>query len=38
MFVQASELLARTIPNVKHVVMLGIGHMTAIEDPEGTLH
>mgnify|MGYP001301799362 CR=1 FL=1 len=37
MFVKAGELLARTIPNVKHVVMPGLGHMTAIEDPDGTL-
>lgn len=37
MFVKASELLARTIPNVKHVVMPGLGHMTAIEDPQGIL-
>ena len=37
MFIKASELLARTIPDVRHVVMPGLGHMTAIEDPEGTL-
>ena len=37
MFIKASELLARTIPDVKHLVMPGLGHMTAIEDPEGTL-
>jgi pimeloyl-ACP methyl ester carboxylesterase len=23
------------IPGAKHVVMAGLGHMTAIEDPEG---
>ena len=37
MIIKASELLARTIPDVSHVVMPGLGHMTAIEDPEGTL-
>jgi pimeloyl-ACP methyl ester carboxylesterase len=36
MFIKPSELLARTIPNVKHVVLDGLGHMTAIEDPERT--
>ncbi len=36
MFVKPSELLARTIPDVKHVVLEGLGHMTAIEDPERT--
>jgi pimeloyl-ACP methyl ester carboxylesterase len=37
MFVKPSELLARCIPDVKHVVLEGLGHMTAIEDPERTL-
>lgn len=36
-FIKPSELMAREIPNNKHVVMKGIGHMTAIEDPEGTI-
>jgi pimeloyl-ACP methyl ester carboxylesterase len=36
MFIKPSELLARTIPNVKHVVLEGMGHMTAIEDPQRT--
>jgi pimeloyl-ACP methyl ester carboxylesterase len=36
LFVKPSELLARCIPNVKHVVLPGLGHMTAIEDPART--
>jgi pimeloyl-ACP methyl ester carboxylesterase len=36
-FIEASETTAREIPDVRHVVMKGIGHMTAIEDTEGTL-
>ena len=36
MFVKPSELLARCLPNVKHVVLDGLGHMTAIENPERT--
>ena len=36
MFVKPSEQLAREIPRAKHVVMKGLGHMTAIEDPEWT--
>jgi pimeloyl-ACP methyl ester carboxylesterase len=36
MFVKPSEQLAREIPQAKHVVMKGLGHMTAIEDPEWT--
>jgi pimeloyl-ACP methyl ester carboxylesterase len=35
-FIKPSELLAREIPNVKHVVMKGRGHMTALEDPQAT--
>lgn len=34
LFIKPSELLARCIPDVKHVVMGGIGHMTAIEAPD----
>jgi pimeloyl-ACP methyl ester carboxylesterase len=34
LFVQPSELMAREIPNARHVVMEGLGHMTAIEDPD----
>lgn len=36
LFVKPSELLAREIPNVRHVVLQGLGHMTALEDPEQT--
>ena len=36
LFIKPSGLLVRCIPNVKHVVMSGLGHMTAIEDPAGT--
>lgn len=35
-FLERSELMAKEIPNAKHVIMPGVGHMTAIEDPEGT--
>ena len=35
-FLEPSELMAKEIPNNKHVVMPGVGHMTAIEDPENT--
>ena len=37
MFVKPNELMARVIPNATHVVLPGIGHMTAIEDRAGTL-
>jgi pimeloyl-ACP methyl ester carboxylesterase len=36
LFIKPSELLARCIPNVKHVILEGLGHMTAIEDPDRT--
>jgi len=36
-FLEASELMAREIPDARHVVMEGVGHMTAIEDTEGTV-
>ncbi len=36
-FLGPSEILAREIPDAKHVILDGIGHMTAIEDPEGTI-
>ena len=36
-FLEASELMAREIPNARHVVMQGVGHMTAIEDTGRTL-
>jgi pimeloyl-ACP methyl ester carboxylesterase len=34
-FLKPSEIMAREIPDVKHVIMPSLGHMTAIEDPEG---
>lgn len=37
MFIESSELMAKEIPDARHVVMKGIGHMTAIEDTEGLL-
>jgi len=37
MFVKPSELLARCLPDCEHVVLEGLGHMTAIEDPERTI-
>ena len=36
MFVKPSELQARCIPEAKHVMLDGLGHMLAIEDPERT--
>ena len=33
MFIEPSRLLARETPDAKHVVLDGLGHMTAIEDP-----
>ena len=35
LFVEASELMAREIPDARRIVMKGRGHMTALEDPEG---
>jgi pimeloyl-ACP methyl ester carboxylesterase len=35
-FLGPSEILAREIPDNKHMILNGIGHMTAIEDPERT--
>jgi pimeloyl-ACP methyl ester carboxylesterase len=32
-FKKPSELMAKEIKDVRHVIMKGIGHMTAIEDP-----
>jgi pimeloyl-ACP methyl ester carboxylesterase len=36
-FIRPSEIMAQEIPDVRHVVMEGIGHMTAIEDPDRTI-
>ncbi|MFW9879621.1 MAG: alpha/beta fold hydrolase, partial [Candidatus Thorarchaeota archaeon] len=36
-FLKPSEIMVKEIPDVRHVVLLGLGHMTAIEDPERTI-
>lgn len=36
-FLEASELMAKEIPDARHVVMEGVGHMTAIEDTQRTV-
>ncbi len=36
-FIKPSELMAQEIPDVRHTVISGIGHMTAIEHPERTI-
>jgi pimeloyl-ACP methyl ester carboxylesterase len=36
-FIKPSELMAREIPDNRHVVMPGLGHMTAIEDSAATI-
>jgi pimeloyl-ACP methyl ester carboxylesterase len=36
LFLKPSQLMAREIPSARHVVMAGLGHMTAIEDPDAT--
>lgn len=33
LFIKPAELVAKEVPNNKHVVLDGMGHMTAIEDP-----
>ena len=35
-FLGPSEILARETPDARHVILDGIRHMTAIEDPERT--
>ena len=37
-FIKPTELMAREIPDNRHVVMRGLGHMTAIEAPKWTAH
>ena len=37
LFVEPSRLMAREIPRARWVMLPGIGHMTAIEDPERTI-
>ncbi|MBL7176308.1 MAG: alpha/beta hydrolase [Desulfobacteraceae bacterium] len=36
-FLKPSEIMAKEIPDARHVIMEGVGHMTAIEDPERTI-
>ncbi|MFW9940500.1 MAG: alpha/beta fold hydrolase [Candidatus Thorarchaeota archaeon] len=36
-FLKPSEIMANEIPDVRHIVLPGLGHMTAIEDPERTI-
>jgi pimeloyl-ACP methyl ester carboxylesterase len=35
-FMEPSQIMAREIPDVRHVILDNVGHMTAIEDPERT--
>jgi len=35
-FLGPSQIMAREIPDNRHVILNGVGHMTAIEDPERT--
>lgn len=35
-FLKPSEIMANNIPDVRHIIIDGIGHMTAIEAPERT--
>jgi 3-oxoadipate enol-lactonase len=37
-FLKPTELMAREIPDNRHVVLQGCGHMTAIEAPKWTAH
>ncbi len=36
-FIKPSEVMAGQIPDNRHIVIEGVGHMTAIEDPERTV-
>jgi pimeloyl-ACP methyl ester carboxylesterase len=36
-FLEPSKIMAEEIPDNRHVIMNGIGHMTAMEDPDGTI-
>ena len=38
LFVEPSRLMAREIPRARWALLGGVGHMTAIEDPERTSH
>ena len=37
-FLKPTELMAKEIPDNRHVIMAGCGHMTAIEAPKWTAH
>jgi len=37
LFIKPSEIMAKEIPDNRHVILDGIGHMTAIEDPLRTI-
>jgi 3-oxoadipate enol-lactonase len=37
-FLGPSEIMAREIPDNRHVILKGIGHMTALEDPGRTIN
>jgi pimeloyl-ACP methyl ester carboxylesterase len=37
-FIKPTELMAKEIPDNRHVVMRGCGHMTALEAPKWTAH
>jgi pimeloyl-ACP methyl ester carboxylesterase len=37
-FIKPTELMAKEIPDNRHVVMRGCGHMTAMEAPKWTAH
>jgi pimeloyl-ACP methyl ester carboxylesterase len=36
-FIKPSEIMAKEIPDNRHIVLPGIGHMTAVEDPDRTI-
>ncbi len=36
-FIKPSEVMANEIPDARHVIIPGVGHMTAIEDPKRTV-
>jgi pimeloyl-ACP methyl ester carboxylesterase len=37
-FFKPSEIMAKKIPDVRHVILDGVGHMIAIEDPDRTIN
>ncbi len=34
LFIKPAEQVAREVPNCRHVVLEGMGHMTALENPQ----